>query len=211
MTGPSGRTTRERILDVALDLFIDQGYDKASIREIAERMGFTKAAVHYHFPAKADMLKALHGRMHGLLDEPLELLGEGPVGVQRFEQFLYSALDKLKEPDNQKLFVLHQVNSAALSQLHIEGHDKRHVDMEERVARIFSDPTLPSSDRVRMAAAMAAAMFTPFALGQWASGKIMGGDVPDILRRVVHEILAPAPAKSSGRRPPRVGPPHPGR
>ncbi len=38
------QSTRERILDVALDLFVEKGYDKTSLREIAERMGFTKAA-----------------------------------------------------------------------------------------------------------------------------------------------------------------------
>ena len=54
------RSTRERILDVALDLFVDQGYDKTSLREIAEKMGFSKAALYYHFASKADILMGLH-------------------------------------------------------------------------------------------------------------------------------------------------------
>ena len=71
------RTTRERILDEALDLFVEKGFDNASLRELAERMGFTKAALYYHFPSKADILMGLHQRMHGLIDEPLGLLGDG--------------------------------------------------------------------------------------------------------------------------------------
>ena len=39
-------STRERILDVALDLFVDQGYDATSLRQIAERLGVTKQTVH---------------------------------------------------------------------------------------------------------------------------------------------------------------------
>ena len=37
--------TRARILDVALELFAAQGYEKTSLREIADRLGVTKAAL----------------------------------------------------------------------------------------------------------------------------------------------------------------------
>jgi AcrR family transcriptional regulator len=33
-------------------LFTTQGYDATSLRQIADRLGFTKAALYYHFPAK---------------------------------------------------------------------------------------------------------------------------------------------------------------
>ena len=81
---PSGEgDTRERILDVALDLFIEQGYDKTSLREIAEPLGVTKAALYYHFAAKEDILLALHLRLHELARPVLaQLVGEaGPVGM----------------------------------------------------------------------------------------------------------------------------------
>ena len=65
--------TRERILDVALELFNEQGYDSTSLREIAERLGITKAALYYHFERKEDILLELHLRLHalgrGLLDQ----------------------------------------------------------------------------------------------------------------------------------------------
>jgi AcrR family transcriptional regulator len=51
--------TRERILDVAVDLFAEVGYDKASIRELANRLGFTSAALYYHFRNKQEILTAL--------------------------------------------------------------------------------------------------------------------------------------------------------
>ena len=46
------KDTRERILDTALDMFIERGYDKTSLREIAERVGVTKPALYYHFSSK---------------------------------------------------------------------------------------------------------------------------------------------------------------
>jgi AcrR family transcriptional regulator len=51
--------TRQRILDVALALFAERGYDATSMREIAERVGFTKAALYYHFDSKADIVRSM--------------------------------------------------------------------------------------------------------------------------------------------------------
>jgi len=51
--------TRERILDAALTLFADQGYDATSMREIAEQLGMTKAALYYHFDSKADIVRTM--------------------------------------------------------------------------------------------------------------------------------------------------------
>ena len=74
--------TRERILDVALDLFIEQGYDKTTLRQIAQPLGFTQAAIYYHFAAKEDILVALHLRLHELARPVLDqLVAEtGPAG-----------------------------------------------------------------------------------------------------------------------------------
>jgi hypothetical protein len=41
---PGEGDTRERILDIALDLFTEQGYDKTSLRQIAEPLGFTQGS-----------------------------------------------------------------------------------------------------------------------------------------------------------------------
>jgi len=59
--------TRLRIQAIALELFIEQGYDKTSLREIAERLGVTKAALYYHFPTKDDIVNSLiEDRIAGL-------------------------------------------------------------------------------------------------------------------------------------------------
>jgi AcrR family transcriptional regulator len=51
--------TRERILDVALELFGQQGYAGTSIADITKRLGVSKAALYYHFAAKDEILAAL--------------------------------------------------------------------------------------------------------------------------------------------------------
>ncbi len=51
--------TRQRIQDIALELFAERGYEKTSLREIAEQLGVTKAALYYHFRTKEDLVTSL--------------------------------------------------------------------------------------------------------------------------------------------------------
>ena len=63
--------TRERILAVANELFIEQGYEGTSLREIADRLDITKAALYYHFRSKDEILETLLEPFDTLLDELL--------------------------------------------------------------------------------------------------------------------------------------------
>jgi AcrR family transcriptional regulator len=51
--------TREEIREVALELFARKGFEQTSLREIAERLDITKAALYYHFPSKDELLNAV--------------------------------------------------------------------------------------------------------------------------------------------------------
>jgi AcrR family transcriptional regulator len=51
--------TRETIRAVALELFSNKGFDQTSLREIAERVGLTKASLYYHYPSKQALLLAI--------------------------------------------------------------------------------------------------------------------------------------------------------
>lgn len=59
MAVPVSASTRDQILRTALELFTTQGYDATSLRQIAERLGVTKAALYYHFPAKEHLVVEL--------------------------------------------------------------------------------------------------------------------------------------------------------
>lgn len=53
------RDTRERALAVALELFVAQGFSKTTLQDIADRLELTKAALYYHFPTKADLVRSV--------------------------------------------------------------------------------------------------------------------------------------------------------
>src|SRR5579871_5610112 len=156
---PRGET-RERILDVALELFNEQGYEKTSLREIAERLGITKAALYYHFERKEDILLELHLRLHALgrdmLDE-LDGLESDEARVAAWPAILDEFIEKvLSEPE---LFMLHARNRSAFEQLiDNERHQAENEDMEQRLRRFLATPAIPLEQRVRIACSIGAVL-----------------------------------------------------
>lgn len=51
--------TRQRLLDVAMVLISQHGFAGTSLQMIADELGFTKAAIYYHFRARDQLLIAL--------------------------------------------------------------------------------------------------------------------------------------------------------
>ena len=151
------KSTRERILDVALDLFLEKGYDKTSLREVAEQLGFSKAALYYHFASKEDIFKALHQRLHAMTVNTLPI-GEGPLTLRSWATLLDGFIDMI--PANRRLLAMHERNRAAFDSLHDHLHEKDHDDLDERLRSAFTDPALPVEQRIRMAFAFSGVMFS---------------------------------------------------
>src|SRR3984957_10615769 len=118
---PEPTDTRQRILDVALDLFIEQGFDGTSLRQIAEQLGVTKAALYYHFESKDDILMALHMRLHEFGRVALLRMGEEPVTMELWGELLDEIVGQMLA--QRKIFLMHERNQAALEKLHREDHD----------------------------------------------------------------------------------------
>src|SRR5438105_15088177 len=56
------KNTRSRILDVAEQLFSEQGFDRVSIRDITRKARVNLAAINYHFGTKEDLIGAVFER-----------------------------------------------------------------------------------------------------------------------------------------------------
>jgi TetR/AcrR family transcriptional regulator, transcriptional repressor for nem operon len=59
--------TREQIIDKAFQLMLQRGMNGFSYRDISEPLGVKNAAIHYHFPNKTDLIKALIEENHQIL------------------------------------------------------------------------------------------------------------------------------------------------
>jgi AcrR family transcriptional regulator len=184
-------STRERILDIALELFTDQGYDKTSLRDIAERLGTTKAALYYHFARKEDILLELHLRLHALSHEALEQLSnleDGQARADAWPGLIDHLIDQVV--DNRELVLLHQRNHRALEQLqHSERHQAENEDVEQQFRRILQSSAIPLERRVRMACSISAVV------GALVGGEAVFGEVPmselaELVRSAAHDLLA---------------------
>ena len=51
--------TRQRLIEVAVDLFTRHSFAGTSLQMIADEMGFTKAAIYYHFRTREELLAAV--------------------------------------------------------------------------------------------------------------------------------------------------------
>ncbi len=67
------RDLRQEILVTAKGLFIQQGYHGLAMRQIAEALGVTKAALYYHFKDKEELFLAI---LNFYLDEMEAMLDE---------------------------------------------------------------------------------------------------------------------------------------
>ncbi len=53
------QSTKQKILNTALDLFSTQGFDATSVSQIADEVGIRKASVYSHFKSKQEILESL--------------------------------------------------------------------------------------------------------------------------------------------------------
>ncbi|MFF4492170.1 TetR/AcrR family transcriptional regulator [Streptomyces sp. NPDC001544] len=173
---PRRGNTRQRIQDVALELFAEQGYEKTSLREIAEHLDVTKAALYYHFKTKEEIIVSLFED----LTQPIQELIEWGAGqphtletkqeiVRRYSQALAGA-----EP----LFRFMQENQAAVRELRIGDTFK---DRMRSLRDIIIDPDAPLVDQVRCVSAL----FTLHA-GMFIMQDVEGD--PDKRREAVLEV-----------------------
>ncbi|HEY8523634.1 MAG TPA: helix-turn-helix domain-containing protein [Acidimicrobiales bacterium] len=188
--------TRQRILEVARELFTEQGYDATSLRQIAERLGFTKAALYYHFQSKEQLLRTLLEPVGHTVGEFFGRL-EAAEGLEGWAAALDWVIDRMER--ELPLFRMLQRNRAAASEVgwQIES-DREHVAMHDRLERAVAAKAGSLGEQVRMVAALGAV--TGF--DDWAPGLLEETPMAELgveLKAVVRDILClPRSAVGSG-------------
>ena len=106
-------STRKRVLSVALELFAERSFGATTTRELAERLGFTKAALYYHFRTKDDLLAALLAPVLAATSELLEDAINGPQSPAARRDLLRRYVDLVVE--NRRLVQLLSQDRSALN------------------------------------------------------------------------------------------------
>ncbi|MFF5345801.1 TetR/AcrR family transcriptional regulator [Streptomyces althioticus] len=141
--------TRQRIQDVALDLFAEQGYEKTSLREIAERLDVTKAALYYHFKTKEEILVSIFEDLSRPIEDLIEWGRRQPHSLETKQAIIrrYSAALMGAAP----LFRFMQENQATIRELSIGDMFKTKM---LGLRDILIDPDADLVDQVRCVSAL---------------------------------------------------------
>ena len=99
-TGRRGRPghSLESLLDAAVEVFIERGYDAASMDDVAARLGVTKSAIYHHVPSKVDLLRlALDRALDALFAVTTEPGAATGPAIARLEHVVRSSVRVLTE------------------------------------------------------------------------------------------------------------------
>ena len=199
----STKDTRSRIQEVALELFTEKGYDQTSLREIAERLDVTKAALYYHFKTKEDIVASFVETAMARVDELIKWAGEQERTPGLKRELLKRYVDAMDR--NKPLLRFFFENQKAMRDLPIgESFRER---MKSLVTYVDDDPTARLADRLRARMAFFAIHAGIF---------ILGDDIPatdeerlETVLEVATELVTGGPARAARSDTPAAPPPAP--
>jgi len=150
----SGRRgdTRRRIQEVALELFAEQGYDKTSLREIAERLDVTKAALYYHFRTKEDIVASLFDDFLAQVDEITKWAGDQVVDNEIRREIVRRYSDIVTGPSAHMMVQFMQGNQSSIRDL------KESTNLFARfrdLNKLLTDPATPLTAQLKASMALA--------------------------------------------------------
>jgi AcrR family transcriptional regulator len=148
-----GRDTRSRLRELALELFAEQGYEKTSLREIAERLGVTKAALYYYFKSKEDIVASLVEDYVARLDELIAWGKEQPRTAGTRAEIVRRYLDVVQ--NGAEVFRMLQQNQAAVSGL-ASAKERGELFRErmDALVDLMTEPGAGLREQVRAAACL---------------------------------------------------------
>jgi AcrR family transcriptional regulator len=145
--------TRARIQQVALELFAEQGYERTALREIAERLGVTKAALYYHFKSKEDIVRSFTEDYFARIDALVDWGREQPPGARTAQELLSRYITIVMESG--EVFRFLERNQATIHGTEDGKH--RFTQFRPRLKalmEIITGPDAPPRARIRAAAAI---------------------------------------------------------
>ena len=180
-TASTSRTdTRSRVQKVALELFAEQGYEKTSLREIAGRLGVTKAALYYHFKSKEDIVYSFTDDYFAELDALLDWAKNQPRGEENRREILDRYVSIVLA--SSEVFRFLEQNRASVQSM--EAGKERFARVRARLdalVDVLVGAEASLRDRVRAATAV-------LSVGATCMFFLQQVDDPDKLRAIVLEL-----------------------
>jgi len=148
-----GADTKAEICKVAIELFTERGYEATSLREIAERLGITKAALYYHYSSKESIVRSIFEAHLEALDELTAWAREQPPGPELRARAVDRMVD-LGIGSGMAVMRFAMANQHVIRELHDEkGRENAFGKMTE-LFDILTGPDAPIAEVLRVRAAL---------------------------------------------------------
>lgn len=125
-------TTREKILDAALDVFSSKGYHDTRLDEIVTLSGTSKGSIYFHFPNKERLFLALVDQFADLLERRVtDAIQKEQQGIRQVQAALQACLDtfgRYRRPA--KLLLVQAVGLGSL-------FEKKRLEVNDRFAGLI--------------------------------------------------------------------------
>lgn len=121
------------ILDAAQALFVQKGYEKATVNDILERVEIGKGTFYHYFKSKEDVMNAVISRMIGDVVSATTAIAENPLldAHEKFKQII-GAVNLSESPNRGMIEELHDYSNAQM-------HQKSIVETIQAVAPIMGE------------------------------------------------------------------------
>ena len=176
--------TKERIIDVALELFAQSGYLGTSMSDIAKQLGITKGSLYKHYTGKQEILDSIVERMNKMdyeRAEEYEMPETEPDGfaetymstpIQNIRAYAMAQFDHWTKEhfssNFRKMLTLEQYRDPKLAQLY---HDYLATGPTEYMAAIFRKLTDSDDAAMQLALEFYGSMFLLYSVYDGASDK----------------------------------------
>ena len=194
--------TKQRILDIALELFAQNGYLGTSMSDIAKQLGFTKAALYKHYTSKQEILDHIVERMNRMdyeRAEEYEMPETEPDGFA--EAYMHTPIEKIRiysmaqfdhwtketfSANFRKMLTLEQYRDQKLAQLH---HDYLAGGPLEYMAAIFRKLADSDEEAMQLALDFYGPMYLLYSVYDGAEDKASVAPMLDAhIRRFIEKV-----------------------
>ena len=123
---PDGLT--ERLLDAAAEVFVEQGYDKGVVSDIARRAGATTGAIYARWPNKNEMMVAALNHLFERISPEQRMKDLGVSGMSGTDILTAWSVNVLESDDTQDVLV--QVFGSARNNTAVQQRLQEFLDVQ---------------------------------------------------------------------------------
>ena len=129
--------TRNLIIEMATALFLEKGFEKASMEEVCKKCNISKGGLYHHFTGKDELLYAVSAR----LSEPIAALFEQVMVLENplegLEFYITSYLKYYHEHPREAEFFMLSMNKSANSPAMQEFYAQGFESVSEFIASLY--------------------------------------------------------------------------